>query len=225
MIDLYTWVTPNGWKASATLEELELSYTVNPIDITTGIQKEAAFTAINPNGRIPAIVDHDEGGLAIFESGAIMIHLAEKTGKLLPSDVKGRTEVLQWLMFQMGGIGPMQGQANVFLRYFPEKIPAAIERYQNETKRLYGVLDGQLSDNEFLAGDYSIADIANWSWVRVHNFAGVGLEAFPNVKRWLDQLEARPALMRGAAIPHATNYNEPEREAERVESTRRMVSK
>lgn len=208
-IDLYTWATPNGWKASATLEELELPYSLKPVDITSGIQKAPEYIAINPNGRIPAIVDHDEDRLAVFESGAIMIYLAEKTGKLLPSDVKGRAEVIQWLMFQMGGLGPMQGQANVFHRYMEEKIPTAIERYQNETRRLYGVLDSRLADNEFLAGEYSIADIANWSWARIHNWAGVGIDEFENLKRWLDQLEARPALIRGAEVPHATNYNAP----------------
>lgn len=225
MIDLYTWATPNGWKVSATLEELGLPYNVTPIDITTGIQKESEFVAINPNGRIPAIVDHDAGGLTIFESGAIMLYLAEKTGKLIPNDLKGRYDVLQWLMFQMGGVGPMQGQANVFYRYFPEKIPSAIERYQNETRRLYGVLDSQLSKHEFLAGDYSIADIANWSWVRVHNFAGVSLDEFEGLKRWHDQLEARPALARGAAIPHETNFNEPEKETSVIEKTKNMISK
>ncbi|MGP1255375.1 MAG: glutathione S-transferase family protein [Kiloniellales bacterium] len=225
MIDLYTWATPNGWKASATLQELGLPYTVHPIDITTGIQKEAAFTAINPNGRIPAIVDRDESDLAIFESGAIMIYLAEKAGKLLPTDVKGRSKVIQWLMFQMGGLGPMQGQANVFYRYFPEKIPAAIDRYQNETRRLYGVLDGRLAGNEFLAGDFSIADIANWSWVRIHNWSGINIDEFENLKRWLDQLEARPELVRGAAVPHATNYNTPEDEADTVVGTKNIVSR
>ena len=140
-IDLYTWATPNGWKASATLEELALPYHLKPININTGIQKDPSYTAINPNGRIPAIVDHSEGSFPIFESGAIMIYLAEKTGRLLPTDVKGRSRVIQWLMFQMGGLGPMQGQANVFYRYFPEKIPAAIERYQKETRRLYEVLN------------------------------------------------------------------------------------
>ena len=224
-IDLYTWVTPNGWKVSATLEELGLPYNVKPIDITTGIQKDPEYLAVNPNGRIPAIVDHDAGGLTIFESGAIMVYLAEKAGKLMPSDVKGRFDVMQWLMFQMGGVGPMQGQANVFYRYFPEKIPAAIERYQNETRRLYSVLDKQLSENEFLAGDYSIADIANWSWVRVHNFAGVDLDEFEHLKRWLDQLEARPALIKGAAVPHSTSFNKPEEESDAIESTKNMITK
>ena len=224
-IDLYTWATPNGWKASATLEELGLTYNVKPIDITTGIQKEPAFVAINPNGRIPAIVDHDEDGLAIFESGAIMIYLAEKAGRLLPTDVKGRSEVIQWLMFQMGGLGPMQGQANVFYRYMDEQIPTAIDRYQNETRRLYGVLDARLAENEFLAGDFSIADIANWSWTRIHNWSGIAIDEFENLKRWLDQLEARPALIRGAAVPYATSYNEPETEADAVNATKNMVTR
>jgi len=225
MIDLYTWTTPNGWKASATLEELGLAYEVKPIDITSGIQKEAAYTAINPNGRIPAIVDRNNGDFAVFESGAIMMYLAEKTGRLMPTDSKGRSEVIQWLMFQMGGLGPMQGQANVFYRYFPEKLPSAIERYQNETRRLYGVLDARLSDNEFLTGDFSIADIAHWSWVRIHNWAGVNIDAFENLKRWLSQLEARPALARGAAVPHATSFNTPDDEADAVSGTSNIVTK
>ena len=210
MIDLYTWATPNGWKAAVTLEELELPYTVHPIDISSGAQKEPAFTAINPNGRIPAIVDRDNGDFAVFESGAIMVYLAEKTGRLMPTDAKGRSEVLQWLMFQMGGLGPMQGQANVFYRYFPEKIPAAIERYQNETRRLYGVLDTRLADREFLVGDYSIADIAHWSWARIHNWAGVDIDDFQHLRRWIDQIAARPAAARGVAVPMETNYDKPD---------------
>lgn len=225
MIDLYTWATPNGWKVSATLEELKLPYRIKPIDITTGIQKESEYVEINPNGRIPAIVDHEANGLTMFESGAIMLYLAEKAGQLLPTDVEGRYKVIQWLMFQMGGVGPMQGQANVFFRYFPEKIPAAIERYQNETRRLYSVLDTHLTRNEYLADDYSIADIANWSWVRVHNFAGVSLEEFRGLKRWHDQLEKRPALIRGASLPHATNFNEPETESNAIENSKSMISK
>ena len=210
MIDLYTWATPNGWKAAVTLEELELPYTVHPIDISSGAQKEPAYTAINPNGRIPAIVDRDNGDFAVFESGAIMVYLAEKTGRLMPTDAKGRSEVLQWLMFQMGGLGPMQGQANVFYRYFPEKIPAAIERYQNETRRLYGVLDTRLADREFLVGDYSIADIAHWSWARIHNWAGVDINDFQHLRRWIDQIAARPAAARGLAVPMETNYDKPD---------------
>lgn len=209
-IDLYTWATPNGWKASATLEELKLPYNLKPIDINAGIQRSPEYLAINPNGRIPAIIDHSANGLSVFESGAIMIYLAEKTGELLPTDTIGRTKVIQWLMFQMGGLGPMQGQAHIFHRYFPEKIPAAIERYQNETRRLYGVLNTRLEDNEFLAGDFSIADIAHWSWARIHNWAGINIDEMPHLKRWLDQIEVRPGCAKGATIPHSTNYNQPE---------------
>lgn len=224
-IDLYTWATPNGWKVSAMLEELELPYNVKPIDIGSGIQKGDEYISINPNGRIPAIVDHDEDELVVFESGAIMTYLAEKTGKLMPSDIKGRAQVMQWLMFQMSGIGPMQGQANVFYRYLPEKIPTAIERYQNETRRLYKVLDAQLAKNEFLAGEYSIADIANWSWVRIHNLAGVEIDEFSNLKRWLHQLESRPALARGAAVPHQTNLNDPSEIEKTIQSAKSIITK
>ena len=163
MIDLYTWATPNGWKVSATLEELGLQYNVHPIDIMNGAQNEPDYVAINPNARIPTIIDRENDNFTIFESGAIMMYLAEKTNQLIPGDAKGRNKVLQWLMFQIGGLGPMQGQANIFYRYFPEKIPSAIERYQNETMRLYGILDTHLKDREYLVGDFSIADIAHWS--------------------------------------------------------------
>ena len=159
MIDLYTASTPNGWKVSITLEELNIPYNVIPIDLIKGEQKEPNFLKINPNGRIPAIVDRDENNLAIFESGAIMLYLAEKAGKLIPNDDKGRAKVTEWLMFQMGGIGPMMGQANVFFRYFPEKIQPAIDRYQNESRRLFEVLNTHLADNEWLAGEYSIAEL------------------------------------------------------------------
>jgi GSH-dependent disulfide-bond oxidoreductase len=201
MIELYTAPTPNGWKVSIALEELGLPYTAHLIDILKGVQKEPWFLAINPNGRIPAIVDRDADDFAIFESGAILIYLAEKTGRLMPRDAKGRSVVLQWLMFQMGGVGPMMGQANVFFRYFPEKIAPAIERYQNEVKRLLGVLDGRLKDHEYLAGDYSIADIANWSWVRTHNWSGVAIGDFPHLKRWLDTIAMRPAAQKGITVP------------------------
>ncbi|GAC1620372.1 MAG: hypothetical protein NVS9B10_02040 [Nevskia sp.] len=173
MIDLYTSATPNGWKASILLEELGVPYTLHALSLSKQDQKQAAYLKINPNGRIPAIVDREEDDFAVFESGAIMIYLAEKYGRFLPADRRGRSRVIQWLMFQMGGIGPMQGQANVFFRYAPEKIPYAIERYQSETRRLYRVLDTQLADREFLAGDYSIADIANWAWVSIGFWAGV----------------------------------------------------
>ena len=201
MIDLYTSATPNGWKASITLEELQLPYEVHAISLMAGEQKEPAYLKINPNGRIPTIVDRDEDDFAVFESGAILIYLAEKAGRLLPTDRKGRSRVIQWLMFQMGGIGPMMGQANVFFRYFPEKIQPAIDRYQNESKRLFAVLDTQLKDNEFLAGDYSIADIANWSWVRTHRWSGVEVDDLPNLRRWIDELAARPACAKGVTIP------------------------
>ncbi len=225
-IDLYTWATPNGWKASATLEELGIPYNLKPVDITTGVQKSPEYVAINPNGRIPAIVDHEADAFAVFESGAIMIYLAEKAGRLLPTTVKERSRVIQWLMFQMGGLGPMQGQANVFYRYFDEHIPSAIQRYQNETRRLYSVLDARLADNEYLAGDYSIADIANWSWTRIHNWAGVAIDEFPHLTRWLAALESRPALIRGAAVPSKTDYNAPdEAGAEAAEATKSMVSR
>ena len=201
MIDLYTAATPNGHKASIALEELGLPYALKVLDLTAGEQKRPDFLAINPNGRIPAIVDHDADGFAVFESGAVLIYLAEKTGRLMPTDVKGRSRVLQWLMFQMGGIGPMMGQANVFFRYFPEKIPAVIDRYQGETKRLFRVLDTQLKDHEFLAGDYSIADIANWAWVRTHRWSGVDIDDLPHLKRWRDAIRARPAVQRGIEMP------------------------
>ncbi len=201
MIDLYTSATPNGHKISIALEELALPYTLHTLELSKNDQKQDWFLAINPNGRIPAIVDRDEGDFAIFESGAILIYLAEKTGKLMPTDVKGRSLVMQWLMFQMGGIGPMMGQANVFFRYFPEKIQPAIDRYQGECRRLFRVLDGRLKDHEYLAGDYSIADIANWAWVRTHRWSGVEIDDMPHLKRWRDQLRNRPAVQRGIEVP------------------------
>ena len=228
MIELYTAPTPNGWKVSIALEELGLPYTADLIDILKGVQKEPWFLAINPNGRIPAIVDHDADGFAVFESGAILIYLAEKTGRLMPSDRKRRSLVLQWLMFQMGGIGPMMGQANVFFRYFPEKIAPAIERYQNEVNRLFGVLDGRLRDHEFLAGDYSIADIANWSWVRTHNWSGVTIDHLPHLQRWLDTVAARPAAQKGIAVPFeikTMDHGEGEEAEQLAVEIRRMVQR
>jgi glutathione S-transferase len=201
MIDLYTAATPNGWKVSILLEELGLPYEVHVLDLGSGAQKEPWFTAINPNGRIPAIVDRDEGGFAVFESGAIMVYLAEKTGKLMPSDAKGRSLVMQWLMFQMGGVGPMMGQANVFTRYFPEELPSVIDRYRRESRRLFEVLDRRLADNEWLAGDYSIADIANWAWVRTHEWPGVPVEGLEHLQRWLAAIGERPAAQKGVTIP------------------------
>lgn len=201
MIDLYTAATPNGHKVSIALEELGLPYTLKILDLSKAEQKQPAFLRINPNGRIPALVDHEADGFAVFESGACLIYLAEKTGRLMPSDTKGRSRVLQWLMFQMGGIGPMMGQANVFYRYFPEKIQAAIDRYQGESKRLFRVLDGHLKEHEYLAGDYSIADIANWAWVRTHRWSGVEVDDLPHLQRWLDAIRQRPAAQRGINAP------------------------
>lgn len=199
MIELYTWPTPNGWKASIALEEMDIPYVVRGVDIMAGEQKQPDFLRINPNGRVPAIID-TESGITVFESGAILIYLAEMSGRLLPQDRAGRTAVIQWVMFQMSGIGPMMGQANIFSRYFPEKIPAAIDRFQAEVRRLFSVLDGYLAANEFLAGDYSIADIANWSWVRIHFWAGVPVDDFQHLRRWLEVLEQRPAVQAGVSV-------------------------
>ncbi len=203
MIDLYTWTTPNGRKVSIALEEMGLPYTVHPVPIRTGVQKEPPFLAINPNGRIPAIVDRDAGDFAVFESGAILIYLAEKSGLFMPSETKARSVVIQWLMWQMGGLGPMHGQANVFNRYFPEKIPAVIKRYQDETKRLFTVMNTRLADHGFLAGDYSIADMACWPWVMQHDWAGVPIDDLPHLQRWLAEIGDRPAVKRGFDVPAA----------------------
>ena len=198
MIELYTAATPNGHKISIALEELGLPYEVHALSFDRQEQKAPEFLRINPNGRIPAIVDD---GFAVFESGAILIYLAEKTGRLLPSDPRGRSLAIQWLMFQMGGVGPMQGQANVFFRYFPEKLQGAIDRYQHETRRLYEVLDHRLGEAEYLAGDYGIADIATYPWVRVHDWAGVSVDGLEHLQRWMAALAARPAVQRGLLIP------------------------
>jgi len=201
MIDLYTAPTPNGWKASITLEELGLPYEVHVINLLAGEQKHPDYLQLNPNGRIPTIVDRDADNFAVFESGAIMIYLAEKSGRLMPADAKGRSLVIQWLMFQMGSIGPMMGQANVFYRYFPEKIQSAIDRYQNESRRLFEVLNARLENHQWLAGDYSIADIANWSWVRTHKWSGVSVDGLSHLQRWMDQMKQRPACQRGVEVP------------------------
>ncbi|WP_419226946.1 glutathione S-transferase family protein [Alteromonas sp. OM2203] len=202
MIDLYTAATPNGWKASVALEEMGLEYTAHTVNLMKGEQKTPEFLAMNPNGRIPVIVDRKADGHVVFESGAIMIYLAEKTGMFLPSDAKGKSQVIQWLMFQMGGIGPMMGQANVFHRYLEEKIPVAIERYQNEVRRLFTVLDGRLEDREYLVDNYSIADMANWCWVRTYEWSGVSIEGLDNLIRWKNSIEARPAARRGVEVPN-----------------------
>ncbi len=215
MIELYTASTPNGWKASIALEELRLPYTVTRIDLLAGDQKQEWFLKICPNGRIPAIVDRDADDLAIFESGAILIYLAEKAGRLLPTDTAGRSRVMQWLMFQMGGVGPMMGQANVFHRYAPEKIPYAIERYQRESRRLLTVLDTQLADNEYLAGDYSIADIANWCWASTWQWSGVDASGLDHLHAWLSRVGERAAVVAGRAVPEPLLQGD----AEKVEKT------
>lgn len=200
MIDLYTFTTPNGRKASIMLEEVGLPYNVHKIDITKNDQFTPEYIAINPNSKIPAIIDQD-AGITVFESGAILMYLAEKTGKLLPTDQKGRYLVIEWLMLQMGSIGPMFGQLNHFKKFAPEKITYAIERYEKETLRLYSVLDRQLKDNEFICGDYSIADVATYPWVAVYEFQGLTLDNHPNLKRWVETVQQRPAVERGMKVP------------------------
>jgi len=204
MIDLYTWSTPNGRKVSIMLEEIGLPYSVFPIDISKGDQFASDFVRINPNSKIPAIVDREGPGgkpFAVFESGAILIYLGDKTGKFLPKDPAVYYETLQWLMFQMGGVGPMFGQAHHFRRFAPEKLPYAIERYTKEARRLYGVMDARLKDREYLAGPYTIADMATFPWAARHEWQGVDLADFPGVKRWYDAIAARPAVRKGMAVP------------------------
>ena len=201
MIDLYTSNTPNGYKVSIMLEELKLPYNVIAVDLVKKEQKKAEYLKLNPNGRIPIIIDRENKNFVVFESGAILIYLAEKTGQLLPEQPEKRSVVLQWLMFQMGGIGPMQGQAHVFYRYAPEKIEYAINRYQKETLRLYQVLDDQLKNKEYLTDYFSIADIATWPWVRRHQWAGVEIEKLYNLRRWVGNLENRPAFQKGIEVP------------------------
>ena len=220
MIDLYTAATPNGYKASVVLEELGLPYEVHALNLGERDQRQPEFLRINPNGRIPAIVDRDEDDFAVFESGAILIYLAEKAGSLLPAEKKKRSQVIQWLMFQMGGIGPMMGQANVFYRYFDEQLPSVISRYQNESKRLFTVLEGQLRDREYLVDEFSIADIANWCWVRSHRWSGIDIADLPSLQRWLDAVAARPACQRGVEIPPRSRDKEAV-----IESARGMLQR
>jgi GST-like protein len=200
MIDFYTFTTPNGRKVSIMLEEVGLPYTSHVIDIRKGDQFTPEFVAINPNSKIPAIVDQ-ENGLAVFESGAILIYLAEKSGQFLPTEAKARFQVLEWLMLQMGSIGPMFGQLNHFRSYAPEHIPYAINRYETETLRLYGVLDTQLAAHEFICGDYSIADMAIYPWVAIYEFQGLTLDQHPHLKRWVETIAQRPAVQKGMAVP------------------------
>ena len=201
MIDLYYWPTPNGWKISIALEEMGLPYHVLPVDIGHGEQFEASFVAISPNARMPAIVDRDpEGGgppIPVFESGAILLYLASKSGRFLPADPRGRIDVIQWLMWQVGGLGPMLGQHGHFALYAPERIAYATERYRRETERLYGVLDRRLEGRAHVCGEYSIADMACWPWIVTWKAQGIPLEGFPNLRRWYDALKQRPGLRRG----------------------------
>lgn len=221
MIELFTADTPNGWKVSIALEEMALPYNYQHIRLSLRQQKEEWYLKLNPNGRIPTIIDHDNDDFVVFESGAILIYLAEKTGLFLPKDVKGRSVVMQWLMFQMGGVGPMMGQANVFFRYAPEKIPYAIDRYQREVRRLLETLDRRLSEHEYLAGDYSIADIATWPWARGYDWSGVSIDGLPHLQRWLDAVAARPAVQRGFAVP--PRDASPDRDKQTVEGARNIL--
>ncbi|MBR9859010.1 MAG: glutathione S-transferase [Gammaproteobacteria bacterium] len=222
MIDLYTAATPNGFKVSIALEEMGLDYRVHALDLGAGEQKQPAFLAINPNGRIPAIIDRDNDDFAVFESGAILLYLAEKTGRFLPSDANKRSRVIQWLMFQMGGVGPMMGQANVFYRYFPEKIPAAIERYQHEGRRLFEVMNGQLAHHRYLAGDdYSIADMATWPWVRGYEWSSINIDGLDHLQRWLNELALRPACQKGIVTPPPVEMSD----EERAEHIRNLVTR
>jgi GSH-dependent disulfide-bond oxidoreductase len=197
-ITLYTAPTPNGWKVSIALEEMHLPYEVRVIDFAANEQKADWYVKLNPNGRIPTLMDD---GFALFESGAILIYLAEKTGQFLPRDTQSRSRVLQWLMFQMSAVGPMMGQANVFLRYFPEKIQPAIDRYQREVMRLFGILDRQLAAHEYMVGDYSIADMALWPWVSGYEWSGVSVAEFSHLQRWLAKVAERPAVQAGRDVP------------------------
>ena len=218
MIDAYSWPTPNGHKIHIMLEETGLPYKVHGIDIGTGAQFDPAFLKISPNNKIPAIVDSDGPGgkpISIFESGAILIYLAEKTGKFMPKETRARYQVLEWLMFQMGSIGPMFGQANHFRAYAPEKIPYAIDRYTNEAKRLYGVMDRRLKDHDYIAGDYSIADMAIFPWMRYGDRRGVDVNEFPNVVRWFEAINARPAVVRGLDVLNANSRSGPMSDKER----------
>ncbi|PCJ49577.1 MAG: glutathione S-transferase [Gammaproteobacteria bacterium] len=201
MIDLYTAATPNGYKITIALEEMVIAYNLINVDLMAGEQKTPDFLKMNPNGRIPVIVDRNNDDFVIFESGAILIYLAEMSGKFYGSSPKQRTQILQWLMFQMSAVGPMMGQANVFFRYFPEKIDAVIDRYQNESKRLLSILNGQLKDNEYLVGDYSIADMATWPWAKIHAWSGVDISDLEHLQRWLDLVYQRPAVNKASSLP------------------------
>lgn len=225
-IQLYSLPTPNGVKVSILLEETGLPYEAHKVDFASNDQLSPEFLSLNPNNKIPAILDPQGPGgrpLALFESGAILLYLADKAGAFIPADPAGRYEAIQWLMFQMGGVGPMMGQANVFFRYTPEKIPYAIERYQRESRRLLEVLDGQLAEREWLAGDYSIADIANYAWAHTYSWSGVSVEGLPHLKAWLDKIRWRPAVQRGLAVPRKVELMEDDEEKFAEEARKILV--
>lgn len=223
MIELLTAATPNGQKVSIALEEMALEYQARNIDLGQLEQKEPAFLALNPNGRIPVIIDHSNKDFAVFESGAILHYLAEKTNQLIPLNINARSEVMQWLMFQMGGLGPMMGQANVFYRYTDEKIDYAINRYQKESRRLLEVLDTRLEQHEYLVDDYSIADIANFTWARIHEWSGVDVSGLQHLQRWLNTIESRPAVQRGLAVPKVNKQSNASNDEEKIRSAQKMV--
>lgn len=221
MIDLYTSPTPNGYKITVLLEEIGVEYNLIPVDLSKNEQKTPEFLKLNPNGRIPVLVDRDNDDFVVFESGAIMMYLGEKYGQFYPEDARIRSRVQQWLMFQMGGIGPMMGQANVFYRYFPEKIQPAIGRYQNESRRLFEVLDSRLVESPYLAGDeLTIADFANWCWVRTYEWSGTSVEGLPYLKRWLEELDARPGCQAGVNKPER-----PEDSEEAIKHAQNMITR
>jgi len=206
MIDLYTSQTSNGRKVPILLEELEIPYNLIPIDLSKDEQKEPEFLIINPNGKIPAIVDHDNGGFVVIESGAILLYLAEKYGRFIPKDPKARSQAIQWLMFQMGGIGPIMGQLSHFTLYTDTKIPYAIKRYRDETERLFSVLDTRLKNRDFLAGEFSIADIAHYPWINKYSVLDINMIDYPNLKEWFDRVSTRPAVQKGMNIPSYADY-------------------
>ncbi len=224
MIKLYTWSTPNGWKASIMLEETGLPYELHPIDLGRRTQKEEWFRRISPYGKIPAIVDTELDNFPLAESGAILIHLAEKAGQLLSTDRAIRSRTLQWLLFQVGAVGPIQGQAVSFLRYIETESTVARDRFAAEILRIYGVLDRQLADEEYLAGEYSIADIATFPWVKGHSWAGIDIAGFPNVARWLETVNSRAAVVRGLAIPHRVDLGDSATKASLARQGRGLVS-
>jgi glutathione S-transferase len=228
MIKLFTAPTPNGHKVSCTLEALNLDYQAHLVNLSEGEQKKPDFLKISPNGRIPAIID-TSNNLSVFESGAIMIYLADKADKLISQDPIKRSKVTEWLMFQMGGVGPMMGQANVFFRYFPEKIQPAIDRYQNESRRLFEVLNNHLQENEWLAGEYSIADIANWCWVRTHKWSGVSIDGLENLDRWKNAMYNQPGMLKGIKVPveidMEKNLKDKDKTKEFIKNAQKMVKK